>query len=492
MHFLVKKTARLIASRDLLPAGSLCVVAVSGGADSMALLHLLAEMAPFVGVSLLVAHVDHGLRPAEAGQEAKAVREAAARLDLPCEIGAVAVRSHARENGLSLEHAARELRYRFLRDCAARHGAGRIAVGHTADDQAEEVLLRMIRGSGRAGLSGMALFSEGQVIRPLLTTTRQEVLAYLASRGIAHCEDSSNQDRRFLRNRIRLDLLPMLAGRFNPAIGETLRETAAILAAEEELLAALAGQACEEVMAEDQEEGALLLDLVRLAAHPLALQRRVLEAACWRMGCRPSFRLIDQLLRLALAGPEGGSLHLAKGLRAMRQGERLCLSHPQGRRPARGNLFAVPSRADYRLVLPAPGVYAIAGLGQRLVVAEADIPAASTPADPHALCLDAEAVRFPLEVRPFRPGDRFRPLGVPGSKKVGDFFTDQKVPPAERGFLPVLADQQGIVAVLPLRPDQRAALTSRTRRVLTVRLEPVAQEDGPPQNGFTGEERHGN
>lgn len=476
MHPLTRNVARLIENRNLFPGGTTCVVAVSGGPDSMALLHLLSEMAAGRGLSLVVAHVEHGLRPHEAAHEAALVKEAAARLGWPVAHTVLEVREHARRHGLSIEHAARDLRYGFLREVAMRHRAGRIAVGHTADDQAEEVLLRLIRGSGRAGLSGMALLREELVVRPLLAVSRGELLDYLATRRIPFCEDSSNRDRRYLRNRIRLDLLPLLAEQFNPAIRATLRETAAILNAEEELLTAWSDTACARVIREEQDGAGrqLVLDLAGFAAEPLALQRRMLESACWRMESRPSFRQVEQLRRLATDGREGGALHLAQGLRAVREAGRLVLSHPQGRQAARGNLSPCSGQPSYAVLIPEPGIHAVAAIGAQVEIALLDGRPDPKTLGTKAICLDGDGVEFPLTVRPFRPGDRFHPLGAPGSKKVGDFFTDQKIPPKQRGLFPVLEDRHGIVAVLGLRPDHRVALGSRTRRVLVVRLESLS------------------
>ena len=472
MHPLTQSVARLLEDHPtLLPAGITCVVAVSGGPDSMALLHVLSELATELTWSLVVAHVDHGLRPDEAAHEVSSVEVAAARLGWPIAHNRVNAREHARQWGLSIEHAARDLRYDFLRAVATRHGATRIAVGHTADDQTEEVLVRLIRGSGRAGLSGMALLRDEMVVRPLLNVLRADLLDYLATRHISFCEDSSNRDRRYLRNRIRLDLLPLLAQQFNPAIRATLRETAAILAAEEELLVAWNDHACARVMHEEHSESGqtLVLDLAGFAAEPLALQRRMLETACWRKGSRPSFRQVEQLRSLATKGHPGGSLHLAHGLRAMRDRNRLFLSHPQGRQATRGNLSPCLDQPAYEVVIPAPGTHPIGTSGAVVELTLLDGVVEPKAHDRQTLYLDGDSVEFPLIMRPFKPGDRFHPLGAPGSKKVGNFFTDQKIPATQRWLYPVLVDRHGIVAVLGLRPDQRASVGIQTSRILAVR-----------------------
>ncbi len=490
MHFFVKKVEKTIRREELLAAGERCVVAVSGGPDSMALLQALAQLAPALDVFLVVAHVDHGLRPEEAAAEARLVQEAAQALGLACECGRVEVAVCAREQGLSLEHAARNLRYGFLEEVAAHHRATKIAVAHTADDQAEEILLRLIRGTGRAGLAGMVRLRDGLVIRPFLGIAKEEILRYLAEENISYCLDSSNHQRIYLRNRIRLDLLPYLQEHFNPNIGNSLRETAAILQGEEELLAGMASQAYARVVEEDRGEPAgLTIQLADFLCQPLAIRRRILEAACWHMGCRPSFRQIAQLLFLAETGAEGAGLHLARGLRVVKAEGRVRFCYPQGRQAVRGNLSdAGTEEGSFSRELPGPGEYFLEAIGAMVTLRLLEaLPEGWEGQAPETLYCDAEKVCFPMLVRSFRAGDRFHPLGAPGRKKVGDFFTDQKIPAAQRRRIPILTDQGGIIAILGVRPDQRAAIDPRTRRILAVSLHLLATGE----NGFTGKAIHG-
>ncbi len=490
MHFFVKKVAEAIRREGLLALGERCVVAVSGGPDSMALLHALAQLASNLGISLVVAHVDHGLRPLEAEAEARLVREAAQGLGLACcECGRVEVALCAREQGLSREHAARNLRYEFLAEVAARHRGTKIAVAHTADDQAEEILLRLIRGTGRAGLTGMARMRDGLVVRPLLGIAKEEILGYLAEENIPYCLDSSNLQRIYLRNRIRLDLLPYLQAHFNPNIGNSLRETAEILQGEEELLAGMAGQAYAEVVVEEGgEPGGLTIQVADFLSQPLAIRRRILESACWRMDCRPSFRQIAQLLSLIETGAEGAGLHLARGLRVVKAEGRVCFRYPQGRQAVRGNLSEPGGEGSFFQELSGPGECLLEPLGVTVILRFLDaLPNGWEAQGPKIIFCDADKICFPLVVRSFREGDRFHPLGAPGSKKVGDFFTDQKIPVAQRTRIPILADQEGIVAILGVRPDQRAAIGPSARRILVVSLHPRATGE----NGFTEKAIHG-
>ncbi|MGV1098162.1 tRNA lysidine(34) synthetase TilS [Thiovibrio sp. JS02] len=472
MHPLARRVKKIIRSQNLLVAGERCLVGVSGGPDSMALLHLLAGLAEELSVSLIVAHADHGLRPGEASAEAALVRAAAEGLVCPYVSRALAVKAFAEKEGLSVEHAARTLRYAFFSEMAVKEGASKIAVAHTADDQAEEILLRLLRGAGRAGLAGMVPMRAGLVIRPLLGVAKEELLGYLAACRIPYCLDSSNRERVYLRNRVRLDLLPHLKEHFNPGIEASLRRTAAVLAAEEELLVRLTDQAYAATVAETGGEPPVAtLALPPFAGEPLALQRRILEKICWQMECRPSFAKIGQLLHLALAGGEGALLHLARGLRAQRESGRLVFFYPQGKIAARGNLL-VRESPSFFLHVPGPGEYPVEAIGKKIVVEEvAGLPTDRSASGRKAQWLDADSLVLPLSVRSFLPGDRFRPQGAPGHKKVGDFFTDHKIPAALRRQTPVLVDREGIVALLGLRSDQRCAATEASKRVLVVRIQ---------------------
>ncbi len=336
MHSLEKNIAKLLRRERLLVPGEMVVVGVSGGPDSLALLHVLSAL----GHKPVAVYVDHGLRSAEeTGREAGLVRGQAESLKIPWEIGRVDVKGFAGANKMSLEHAARELRYDFLEQVARKFQAEKIAVAHTADDQAEELLLRLLRGTGRCGLAGMNFIRDNHLVRPFLTTAKQTLLDYLAERKIQFLEDSSNRERRYLRNRVRLDLLPELEN-YNPNVRQTLRRIAMILTDEEGLLADLS-RAAWSGMAEsagDNEKKVIGLDLGKFFNLHQALKRRILEMVFVQMAAQPSFAKIDQLLYLAQSGQGGAMLHFAGGLRCRKEGKRLLFSYPRGRTAQRGNL----------------------------------------------------------------------------------------------------------------------------------------------------------
>ena len=493
MHPLEKKTLKTIQQEHLLHTGEKAVIGVSGGPDSMALLHVLARLASILDITLAAVYVNHGLRPDEAAKERSLVAVEANRLGLDFFSGAVDVKGLAARQKFSIEHAARLLRYDFLEKTAHECGALKIALAHTADDQAEEILLRLIRGTARKGLSGMKTLRAGRFIRPFLRFPKSHLLDYLDTFCIPYQLDSSNTQNIYLRNRIRNDLLPYLAEHYNPDIRQTLNRTAAILQDEEELLESLTGAAfgqtvspSAETLAQEHENSArraeswpqlLQISLESFSMHPRAIQRRLLEKCCWLMACEPRSRQIEQLLQLAMPGSPAGSLHLADGLRVSKIKGHLHFAYPHGRGPFRGNLPAETGVAIQETRIPAPGSYEFPALHKRLAVEDIEefIPEAGG-VFPAGEYLDAALFSFPLTLRKIKPDDRFHPLGAPGSKKVFDFLSDQKIDRHERKLLPVLCSHDSILALPGLRIDHRFRITEKTTRAVRVRWEEMKSE----------------
>lgn len=337
MHPFEKQVLAFCRAHQLISPESTVLVGVSGGPDSMALLHALAALRPALGCRLHAAHVDHGLRPRETPAEERLVAGICRDLEIPLAVERVATQEVARRRRLSLEEAARVLRYRFFEAAARECGAGRIAVAHTADDQAEEVLIRLLRGAGRGGLSGMRPRRENGVVRPLLGLWRRDVLAYLAAGDTPYCLDSSNMDRRFLRNRVRHDLLAELRA-YNPAISATLCRTAEVLAAEDDLLARLTAEALAAVAEIGEKNGCPVVEVDggAFGALDLALRRRVAEQIFCLLGEKPTFARIDAVLRLAAI--PSGERHFHNGLRVRKASGRLIFRYPRGRGRVRGRL----------------------------------------------------------------------------------------------------------------------------------------------------------
>lgn len=323
-----------IATHRLLPRGSRVVVAVSGGPDSVALLHVLRALQPTLKLSLHVAHLDHGLRP-ESGQDADFVRALAQRWRLPVTIERREVGAWCKHHGLSLEDGARRIRYAFLLEAARRHSTGRIATAHTADDQAETVLMRLLRGTGLTGLGGIPVARQLEdcwVIRPLLETWRSEVLALLRQAGLPFREDSSNADRRFLRNRIRHELLPLLEREYHPDIRQALVQLAEQCRTDAAYLERSVRRHWRRVVREPRPAGTeapeLAISIARFTRQPPAVQRQLLRQAVRQIrteGGQWEFRHWRQAERLFTDQPSGTILDLPGGVQLVRRnGQVIC------------------------------------------------------------------------------------------------------------------------------------------------------------------------
>lgn len=476
MQPLEKETVEICQEHQLFRAGERIVVGVSGGPDSMALLHVLHAIALQLQIELIVAHVNHGLRSAESDRDEEFVKEQAAARGILFEARRVEVKHRAASEGLSIEEAARELRYDFFHAVLAQHAASKIVVAHTADDQAEEVLLRLIRGTGRRGLAGMEMIRDQLIVRPFLQVTKQEILAYLQENRVPYRLDSSNEDRTFLRNRVRLDLLPFIADSMNPNISQVLRQTAAILHDEDIFLDSVSAQAYQKIAAVqiDTLSGLPVVQcsLADFRVLPKAIQRRVLEKAILQMGGKVGFRQIEALVALAVSDGYG-CMHLAKGLRGSKDETSLTFSFPEGKESRRGNLGAGAPN-DFALIVESPGTYALPEIDRMVtleVLDQVSLPAVQERGREDYL--DVAKCSFPLEIRQRRDGDRFHPLGAPGAKKVADFLSDSKVPRSERQLVPVLLSAGKIIAVLGQRIDHHVRITDATCKVLRVALSPL-------------------
>jgi len=489
------KTVQTAMSRQrLAPAHGVVVVGVSGGPDSVCLLHMLKRLCEsggaFAGVKLHVAHLDHGLR-GEVGQaDAAFVADLAAQWGLPCTLGQADVPALARTERRSLEDAARQARYAFLRRVAAEVGAERIAVAHQADDQVETLVMHWLRGSGLAGLAGMQV-QEGDVIRPLLGVRRVEIFRYCAQQGLAYREDASNQDRRFLRNRIRHELLPTLE-QYNPNLRETLRRNAAVLAEEDASMQAQVDVCWSEVFTREAE-GNLEGNIAAYRRLPLALRRRVLLRAALRVSGEEvhlGLRHVEASDALLLRSVGVGALHLPGGLRLRRiYGQFVIASELSSAQRIQTALDtsarsapALPAENYAAIILPVPGEANLPGT--RWVVRAHSLDEKDTPPPGYErgedgrrwgyLDLDTLMGYLPLSVRTRRVGDRFQTLGLRSAKKLQDVLVNAKVPRAERDTLPLVCGADGtILWVAGYQIADPVKLTPATRRALALEVETI-------------------
>jgi tRNA(Ile)-lysidine synthase len=480
---LLCQVRQTVQRHQLLSSNNTAIVGVSGGPDSLCLLHILHALASELGVRLHVAHLHHGLRAAEADADAAFVQEIAAAWGLPCTVERADVAALAVQTRASLEEAARAARYAFLGRLAQQLGAPVVAVGHHADDQAETVLMHFLRGSGLAGLRGMQPASrfplpdrqqpgfDLQLVRPLLFTSRSAILAYCSQHALEPRFDRSNQDTTFFRNRLRHELLPLLEG-YNPQIRRILGHTATALADDYELLAGEV-QAAWPRVALDAQAGRLLFDLAAWRALPTALQRGLLRAAIFRLRAslrNVTYTHVDNALGLLREGTAGDRMTLPAGLELALSYDRFAVGEAGLELPVED----LPQLAAERQPLALPGVSRLVNWQAECAwLSPAELPSDwQANADRWQAWLDAEVLGPSPLLRNRQLGDRFQPLGMAGrSQALAELFTNAKVPAPARARWPLVTTTAGDIAwVCGLRIDERAQVTAATQRVLHIRL----------------------
>lgn len=434
---LVNRATRALRDAGVAPAGRL-VVAVSGGVDSMVLLDVLARLRDRLGLRLHVAHVHHGLRGRAADRDAAFVVAEATRRGLPASVSRLDPTE--RRRGESVEMWARSARYACLDAVAARVRATRIAVAHTRDDQAETVLLHLLRGTGPRGLAGIPPIRH-RILRPLLSVSRAEVEAYAAARRLAFRTDRSNASDVYLRNRVRHHLLPLLARGYNPRIVESLAALASLMREDE---SALTEEAASLFVAGAREAGgAVYLATEALRGVPPAIARRVFQAAFQRVrpeGARGRHALTRRHLEaLSRLLSRDAAVGLPGGSEARREGTEIRIGPAAATRPGTPRPAPPPGAEPSGEIPVRPGVWTPwPPLQCRLRVRPLEGGAPLTRGAPWREVLSPRLLEAPLRLRGWRPGDRFRPLGMRGEKKLQDFFVDAKVPREERGRIPLL------------------------------------------------------
>jgi len=468
---MIEKTFRdTITRHSMLQPEDRVLLAVSGGPDSTALLSLFGDLAEEMRLDLHVAHLNHGWRGAQSARDAEFVRRMAFRRGMPVTVGQVKPSTWSARRGRqsSREAIGRDLRMTFLLETAQQIGARRIALGHTRDDQAESFLLRLLRGSGTRGLAGIYPVVDGVFIRPLIDVRRHEIMSFLKARRLRYRIDPTNRDTQLTRNRVRRRLIPLLQRDFNPAVIDALSHATEILRDEETYLEEVAAAAYETLV--DRSGPGVALRTSRLRDLPAALQRRVLRMALaevrgdLRRITLPHVEKVLQMVR-ETRGPR--SLNLPDALLLRLEGGLLRIGAPA---PGKNDLGG-PCR---EALCPVPGAISLPSLDLHLrarLVPVDGLHAALQDAGSNRAFLDADLLPGPLLIRPRRTGDRFVPLGAPGSRKVKSFLIDRKIPVDERGMIPLVLSGDRIAWIVGHQIDDRFKVTANTRRILLLEKE---------------------
>jgi tRNA(Ile)-lysidine synthase len=454
-----------IVSDELIRRDGLVLTAVSGGADSMAMLSILHGLSGELKFRVAVGHFDHKLR-AESANERRLVEEFTASLSLPFHSAEEDVRALSESTGDSLEESARKARYRFLNGVAARIRADHIATGHTRNDHIETVLMRIIRGTGIRGLAGIPR-RRGKLIRPLLSTGRADTLSYCLAEGIPFAKDPSNEDRRHFRNRIRLDLLPLLSTDYHPAVevnlGRLARNAETVIASirtvtdpiiEKNLKEPLAGQ----WILDTREIGGLDDTSIVVLFGDLFGEK---------LSCDMDFTRThyEQLVRLVRDARASGRALSLPGVTVKKEYENLVISRTGGPAPS-------DSPGGHRTILPLPGEAKSAGVEIRTeIVDRSTVDDATLASSAGHACFDRDCLVPPLTLRNPVPGDRMQPFGMNGTKKLSDIFTDKKIPVRKRATSLVITDANDILWLVGVTTSEKSRVGSGTREIVRILVE---------------------
>lgn len=450
-----------IARYDMINEGDTVVLAVSGGADSTALMHIFASLAPQMKLTLVAAHLNHGIREADAYEDAEFVKKEAERLGIKCVIKKVNVPETCAQLRMGVEEAARKARYEFLEKVARDTNADRIAVAHNSDDQVETVLINLIRGTGPDGLAGMPLI-RGKIVRPLIGINRDDIESYLNRNGIKWRIDETNLQSIYTRNKVRLELIPYLQENFNPRIKEAVislselvrDETAVIRNATDDLFRAAV---------QESFPDKVVINAEMLRNSEVAIQRRCIRIA------------IDKV-KGDLRDIEYDQIELI--ISKVKSHENFNLTLPSGRVYAalsddKLSIFRLQKfiEIDVERELSVPGRTKVPELGISIITEPVD--PSTRPSTPNQAVIDLQKLAGPLVVRTWKPGDRIQPFGMTGQKKLQDIFMDKKVPRADRSKTAVITDGEKIVWVTGLVASELVKVTEDTICAVLIEVTPM-------------------
>jgi tRNA(Ile)-lysidine synthase len=456
---MIKKVKQTIEKYNLLVKDDRVVVALSGGPDSTALLVILTQIAEEIGFNLIAAHINHGLRAEESDEDEKYSRELSEKIGVAFVAHKIDKTGVAK--GVSPEDYYRRQRYSFLNKVAQEQRAKKIALGHNLQDQAETVLLNLLRGSGLEGLRGILPMRDGKFIRPLMEVSRREIISFLNAAGIQYRQDSSNESRKYLRNKIRGELIPYIKEKFNPKIEENLAQTAEILRNEDEFIRQYVLAAMDSPYIQRQKN-LISLNIAYINKLPLAIRLRFFKALLESLNPEKngfSFIHIKSLENLAQGKESGKIISLPADIAARREYDNLILERKK----------ACPKRIEYEYSMKIPGSINIQArnLTIRLQTTNRDYIDRGSE---NKVYMDLGKISLPLILRNRRDGDWFQPLGMKGRKKIKTFFIDRKIPRNERDEIMLIADQISVVWIEKMHLNDRVKITKETKNVLELEI----------------------
>ncbi len=457
----VQCTHRFITQHQMIQPKETVLIGVSGGVDSLALLYALHTLRHELDCQFHIAHLDHSFRK-DSADDAVYVAAQADRLDIPISMDRIDVPQLMLDQKLSAEMAARRARYRFYQCASERIGATKIALGHHRGDQAETVLMHLLRGTGASGLTGILPVRDGKFIRPLLAFSRKEIEDFVAQLGLRPCRDPTNYQLDYLRNRVRLELIPILERAYNANVQNALNQTAELLQAESDYLETLAYDAFQACRIASCSSDTVVLDRCLFREYHLALRRRILRLAVAEVFGEVRdlyFNHFESMLILIEGEAPNSALDLPNGGAFRRAYNRLLLQK---------SIDSYPS-FEYEVAVPGYTPLPLLDAEMNATVVEQSMDSTATAKFPDGkfqAVFDLDRLQLPLKLRQRRDGDRFQPFGMRGTKKLKDLLIDAKIPQQERGRVPVLMSGDEIIWVVGYRTSEPFKVRAETKHQL--------------------------
>ncbi|MFO7295079.1 MAG: tRNA lysidine(34) synthetase TilS [Caldicoprobacter sp.] len=454
---MLSKVLHTIHKYNMLLSGERVLVGISGGPDSVALLHVLKRIERDMGIEVYAAHVHHGIRGTVADQDAEFVAQLCQQWDVPLFVERANVPRLADEWGMTLEEAGRIVRYRFFDEVLQDIRGHKIALGHNRDDQAETILHHILRGTGMQGLQGIRPVRQNKIIRPLIEVSRAEIEEYCHQNGLDFRLDTTNQDVAYTRNRIRHELIPYIKQHFNPNIVDALVRMGTIIRDEEEFLQDYCRKEYDKLV-RVSNQNQLRIDLQGFLMQPIAVRRRVLRMALRAMsGTLDNIGAnhVEEVLDMASNCTTGAMLMLPSGIRVLKDYGDIVVWRGELRRPVQP--FEYPLDVPASVTVKECGIEVVA---QRVPREEVSF------SSPWRVYIDGDVIVGRLRIRNRRQGDRFKPFGMEGTKKLKEYFIDRKVPRHERDGIPLVVDEKNIIWVVGLQIHDDYKITPMTRNVI--------------------------
>ncbi|HSH34629.1 tRNA lysidine(34) synthetase TilS [Schnuerera sp.] len=455
------KVLTIIKENKLIERNDNIVIGLSGGPDSMALLYILLDIKKEIDFNIFIAHVNHGVRGKDALSDEKFVKNLAKKLNLPFYLKRVNMDEYAKEQKISSEEAGRALRYGFFREILTEIGGGKIAVAHNKNDQAETLLMRFFRGTGIDGLKGME-YINGDIIRPILGIEREEIERYLSDKNIETRLDKTNLEPIYNRNRIRLELIPYIEKHFNPNIVDTLWRISKVVSIDSKFLEQYSKETYAKLV-QKKEKNSIILNGSLFLKENRSVQQRIIRNCIFDInGDLQGFtnRHILDILTLFLEGGTGKSIDLINNIVAKTSYDDFVIEKKKS-----------SQHRDFLFKIDIEGITYIDELQFKInakVLPKKDIKI--IPKDKFVKYFDYDKIVGGLYIRNRKNGDRFVPFGMKGSKKIKDYFIDEKIPKEERDIIPLITDEENILWVVGYRSSDIYKITADTKKVLIIKL----------------------